>query len=104
MQAVLAARIDRLSERDKRLLQVASVIGREVPEPLLADVAELPAPELADALASLQRGEFLLHLAVHLGYHLGQVDCHRRTVTETRRSVRALNVRDLSTASTDSGD
>jgi class 3 adenylate cyclase/tetratricopeptide (TPR) repeat protein len=60
VHAVLAARIDRLAERDKRLLQVASVIGREVPEPLLADVAELPAPELAAALSTLQRGEFLL--------------------------------------------
>ena len=60
VHAVLAARIDRLVERDKRLLQIASVIGREVPESLLSDVAELPGPELASALASLQRGEFLL--------------------------------------------
>jgi class 3 adenylate cyclase/tetratricopeptide (TPR) repeat protein len=60
VHAVLAARIDRLAERDKRLLQMASVIGREVPESLLADVAEMPANELASALASLQRGEFLL--------------------------------------------
>ena len=60
VHAVLAARIDRLAERDKRLLQVASVIGREVPEPVLAEVAGIPANELADALATLQRGEFLL--------------------------------------------
>jgi uncharacterized damage-inducible protein DinB len=46
----------------------------------------------------LQTGEFLLHLAVHLGYHLGQVDYHRRTVTGSGRVVRALNIRDLSTA------
>jgi class 3 adenylate cyclase len=65
VHAVLAARIDRLVERDKRLLQVASVIGRTVPEPLLADVAGLPAPELAGALASLQRGEFLLQQALY---------------------------------------
>jgi hypothetical protein len=26
-------------------------------------------------------GPFLLHVAVHLGYHLGQIDYHRRTVT-----------------------
>jgi class 3 adenylate cyclase/tetratricopeptide (TPR) repeat protein len=60
VHAVLAARIDRLADRDKRLLQVASVIGREVPEPLLADVAETQGAGLADALAALQRGEFLL--------------------------------------------
>jgi adenylate cyclase len=60
VHAVLAARIDRLVERDKRILQIASVIGREVPESLLEDVADLPKAELASALASLQRGEFLL--------------------------------------------
>src|SRR5262249_52274592 len=34
-QAILAARIDRLSPEDKRLLQAASVIGKDVPFPLL---------------------------------------------------------------------
>src|SRR6266481_34240 len=35
VQAVLAARIDRLSVRDKRLLQSAAVIGKDVPFVLL---------------------------------------------------------------------
>jgi class 3 adenylate cyclase/tetratricopeptide (TPR) repeat protein len=65
VHSVLAARIDRLSERDKRVLQVASVIGRTVPEPLLADVAELPARDLSDTLASLQRREFLLQQTMY---------------------------------------
>lgn len=30
---------------------------------------------------SLPTGLFLLHLAVHLGYHLGQIDYHRRAAT-----------------------
>jgi predicted ATPase len=34
-QAILAARIDRLSPEDKRLLQAASVIGKDVPFGLL---------------------------------------------------------------------
>jgi class 3 adenylate cyclase len=59
VQAVLAARIDRLPAREKRLLQVASVIGKDFPEPLLAAVAELPADELKAALAALRRGEFI---------------------------------------------
>src|SRR4029450_8094845 len=42
VQAVLAARIDRLSPEAKRLLQTASIIGTEVPFPLLQAVAELP--------------------------------------------------------------
>ena len=39
MQPVLAARIDRLPEREKRVLQTASVIGRQFSEPLLVRVA-----------------------------------------------------------------
>ena len=42
VQAVLAARIDRLPPEDKRLLQTAAVIGTEVPLPLLHAIAELP--------------------------------------------------------------
>ncbi len=30
---------------------------------------------------TLTTGQFLVHLAAHLGYHLGQVDYHRRIVT-----------------------
>jgi adenylate cyclase len=64
VQSVLAARIDRLPEREKRLLQVASVIGKDFPEPLLAEVAELPVEELKTALAVLRRGEFLHEAAI----------------------------------------
>ena len=39
VQAVLAARIDRLPPEDKRLLQTAAVIGTEVPLPLLQAIA-----------------------------------------------------------------
>jgi predicted ATPase len=35
VQAVLAARIDRLPSEEKHLLQMAAVIGTEVPLPLL---------------------------------------------------------------------
>ena len=65
VQAVLAARIDRLPEREKRLLQVASVIGKDFPEPLLAAVAELPAEELKAALAALRRAEFIHEQAIY---------------------------------------
>jgi predicted ATPase len=41
VQTVLAARIDRLPPEDKRLLQVASVIGKDVPFALLQAIAEL---------------------------------------------------------------
>ncbi len=65
VQSVLAARIDRLPEREKRLLQVASVIGKDFPEPLLAEVAELPAEELKDSLTALRSAEFIHEQAIY---------------------------------------
>ncbi|OGK95363.1 MAG: hypothetical protein A2W08_02315 [Candidatus Rokubacteria bacterium RBG_16_73_20] len=59
VEAVLAARIDRLSPEDKRLLQCAAVIGKDVPFPLLATIAEMPDEGLRRGLARLQAGEFL---------------------------------------------
>ena len=46
VQATLAARIDRLADRKKELLQMASVIGYEVSEPLLRAVSGLADSEL----------------------------------------------------------
>jgi tetratricopeptide (TPR) repeat protein len=59
VQAVLAARIDRLPPADKRLLQTAAVIGHEVPMPLLQALAELPDTDLHRGLDHLQAIEFL---------------------------------------------
>jgi class 3 adenylate cyclase/tetratricopeptide (TPR) repeat protein len=59
VQAVLAARIDRLPPEEKRLLQTAAVIGTEVPLPLLQAIAELPEAALHRGLAQLQAAEFL---------------------------------------------
>jgi tetratricopeptide (TPR) repeat protein len=59
VQAVLAARIDRLPPEEKQLLQTAAVIGMEVPLPLLQAIAELPEETLQRGLAHLQAAEFL---------------------------------------------
>jgi class 3 adenylate cyclase/tetratricopeptide (TPR) repeat protein len=59
VQALLAARIDRLPPEEKRLLQTAAVIGTEVPWPLLQAIAELPEEVLHGGLAHLQAAEFL---------------------------------------------
>src|SRR4030095_1353847 len=59
VQAVLAARIDRLSPEDKRLLQTAAVIGTEVPFPLLQAIAEVPEEALYRGLDHLQAAELL---------------------------------------------
>jgi tetratricopeptide (TPR) repeat protein len=59
VQAVLAARIDRLAPETKRLLQTAAVIDMDVPMPLLQAIAELPAVALQQGLAHLRSAEFL---------------------------------------------
>jgi predicted ATPase len=59
VQAVLAARLDRLPPEEKRLLQTAAVVGTEVPLPLLQAIAELPETVLHRGLAHLQAAEFL---------------------------------------------
>jgi len=59
VQAILAARIDRLPPEDKRLLQSASVIGESVPFTLLQAVVEMPEEELHSHLGRLQSVEFL---------------------------------------------
>jgi tetratricopeptide (TPR) repeat protein len=59
VQAVLATRIDRLPAEDKRLLQTASVIGKDVPYVILQAIAELPEAALERGLAHLQQAEFL---------------------------------------------
>jgi class 3 adenylate cyclase/tetratricopeptide (TPR) repeat protein len=59
VQAVLAARVDRLLPEEKRLLQSASVIGRDVPFALLRAIADLSEESLRQGLAHLQAAEFL---------------------------------------------
>jgi tetratricopeptide (TPR) repeat protein len=59
VQAILAARIDRLEPETKRLLQAAAVIGKDVPMPLLLAIADAPEHEVRAELTQLQASEFL---------------------------------------------
>jgi class 3 adenylate cyclase/tetratricopeptide (TPR) repeat protein len=59
IEAVLAARLDRLPPEEKRLVQTAAVIGTEVPVPLVQRLAGLPEDALQRGLAHLQGAEFL---------------------------------------------
>src|SRR5262249_47167110 len=71
VQAVLAARIDRLPEREKQVLQIASVIGKTFPEPVLERVVEadprftLAPSEIAPVLAALSEAELVYEEAVY---------------------------------------
>jgi predicted ATPase len=65
VQAVLAARIDRLPSQDKRLLQVASVVGKDVPGGLLQAIADLADEALQSGLGHLQAAEFLYETSLY---------------------------------------
>ena len=45
--------------------------------------------------APVTTGAFLLHLATHLTYHLGQIDYHRRMLTGQAGQIRAVAVDEL---------
>jgi predicted ATPase len=59
VQAVLAARIDRLPPDAKHLLQTAAVIGHDVPLVLLQTIAKVSEEALHHSLVQLQRAELL---------------------------------------------
>jgi class 3 adenylate cyclase/tetratricopeptide (TPR) repeat protein len=64
VQAVLAARIDRLPPEEKRLLQSAAVIGERVPFTLLRAVVEISEEELRRGLTHVQAAEFLYETSI----------------------------------------
>jgi len=59
VQAVLAARIDRLDPEAKLLLQVASVVGREVSQPALRMTAEIDSERIDAVLCELVEAGFV---------------------------------------------
>ena len=95
VQAMLAARIDRLPPEDKRLLQVASVIGKDVPFALLQAIADLPDEALRRGLDRLQSAEFLYETRLYpdLEYSFTHALTHEVTYSgvlhERRRELHA---------------
>jgi class 3 adenylate cyclase/tetratricopeptide (TPR) repeat protein len=92
VQGVLAARIDRLPETAKHLLQTAAVLGREFSERLLRAIAD--EPERVDAdLRDLTRLEFLYERsgaderAYVFKHALTQDVAHATLVTPRRRAL-----------------
>jgi hypothetical protein len=84
VQTILAARIDRLSPEDKRLLQTASVVGKDAPFALHQAIAEIEA--LRGGLNRLRASE-LRRLVAH--GHLGLGKLYRRT-DERERALEHL--------------
>jgi tetratricopeptide (TPR) repeat protein len=65
VHAMLAARIDRLPQEDRRLLQVASVVGKDVPFALLHAIVDLSDEALRGGLSHLQAAEFLYETGLY---------------------------------------
>jgi class 3 adenylate cyclase/tetratricopeptide (TPR) repeat protein len=101
VQAVLAARIDRVPPEDKRLLQTAAVIGTEVPWPLLQAIADGPEEALHQGLARLQAAEFLYEarlfpeLAYTFKHALTHEVAYGSLLQERRRALHARIVEAL---------
>jgi adenylate cyclase len=95
VQSVLAARIDRLPELEKQVLQTAAVIGREFSEPLLEAACDLPRVELSEALAVLKNAEFLYEQSLYpvaeyaFRHPLTQEVAYGSQLGERRRRVHA---------------
>ena len=101
VQAVLAARIDRLPPEEKQLLQTAAVIGTEVPLPLLQAVAEVPEEVLRLGLSHLQAAEFLYETRLFpeheytFKHALTQQVAYETLLQERRRALHARIVEAL---------
>ena len=95
VQAVLAARIDRLPLAEKHLLQAAAVIGKDVPAALLQATVEVPWADVQRSLAHLQAAEFLYEtalfpeLAYTFKHALTQEVAYNAVLLERRRRVHA---------------
>ena len=95
VQAILAARIDRLPPEEKHLLQCTAVIGKEASLPLLQAIAELSEEALHLGLAHLQTAEFLYEtslfpeLAYTFKHALTQGVAYGGLLQERRRALHA---------------
>jgi predicted ATPase len=101
VQSVLAARIDRLPEREKRVLQTASVIGKKFAEPILRRVADLGDGDLPAALHTLTSAELIYAEALYpeaeyaFKHPLTQEVTYRSQLGERRAGVHAAVARTI---------
>jgi adenylate cyclase len=96
IQSVLAARIDRLEEREKHVLQTASIIGRVFSRDVLASLLVEPASELDAALGALIDAELVYEESLHpdveysFKHALTQDVAYASQLEERRERVHAL--------------
>jgi class 3 adenylate cyclase/tetratricopeptide (TPR) repeat protein len=98
VQAVLAARIDRLPPENKSLLQAAAVIGKDVAVPVLGSLTGLDEHEMLLRLGHLQAAEFLYEsrlfpeLEYTFKHALTQEVTYGSVLQERRRDLHARTV------------
>src|SRR5438876_1710345 len=104
VQAVLAARIDRLSKQGKSFLQAGAAIGADVPVALLQVVANSPSEEVLRGLADLEAADFLRtsalvpDLAYSFKHAITQDVAYSTLLKEQRRGLHARIVDALETS------
>jgi class 3 adenylate cyclase/tetratricopeptide (TPR) repeat protein len=95
IQAVLMERFDRLPPDRRRVLQLASVIGKDVPLGLLRSISDLPEAKLAAELAELQKAEIIYELHLPSGaeytfkHALTQTVAYEGMLRRVRRDLHA---------------
>jgi len=99
VQAILAARIDRLPPEDKTLLQTAAVIGKDVPFAILEAISDTSEEPLRHGLGRLLASEFLYETALFpeleytFKHALTQEVAYGGLLQERRRDLHARIVR-----------
>jgi hypothetical protein len=80
-----------------RQIEAARSAVRSAAGKLTGEALELDFPEVVGGMR-VATGDYLIHLVSHFGYHLGQVDYHRRLVTRDPRGVDAIRAGELASA------
>ena len=95
VQDVILARIERLEAEHRAILEVASVIGRDVPQDVLQAVVELPEDVVRRGVRQLQAAEFLHEAGLFLDpqvtfkHALTHEVAYARVPAERRRALHA---------------
>lgn len=83
-------------ELAREVEQAIAAVELALPK-VTSDTLDADFPEAVGG-QTIRTEEFLLHLATHLAYHLGQLDYHRRLVTGETGQIGAVAVKELTTA------
>jgi uncharacterized damage-inducible protein DinB len=88
-------RTELLRRIDATIAVVEKVLAQATDAQLAADFPEKVAG------VTVNTADFLIHLATHLGYHLGQINYHRRLTTAKNDPLQNVSVAALKSARTD---